>query len=127
MTPVEWAAVGAALTGLVGALGDQAPGVIITLVMGFAYWQREKQIQAERDEWLKCKTDSANEIKGLLDRVFAIADAANDALNSVAVNLAAMNRNSKIGDRLAELEQRIEQGEEHDTPGRRRPIGRKAG
>jgi hypothetical protein len=120
----------AALPALIAALGEHLPGLLVAGVMIYLYNIREKQIGAERIEYAKCQEQQAQDYKDVLEKVFAQIDATNASLNSIAINLAAGNRNAQIGEKLDTLAQQIQTQEVKANGNAARgqgQTGRKAG
>ena len=107
MTPIEWAAFGAALASILNILGEHTPGVLIGLVVAWAYWQREKVIAAERKECQTCKEAHAKDYRELIDRLMTLVDNANAGLNAVNVNMASLSRNTQVSEKLDDLAARV--------------------
>jgi hypothetical protein len=120
----------AAILPILGLLGDALPGMLVAGVALYVYRQREKEWEIKRIEWQKCETERAEEYKEILDKMFAQIDATNSSLNSIAINLAAKNRDSQIGERLDTIVQQIQTQEVRGSGNAERrqgQAGRKAG
>ncbi len=113
MTPIEWAAIGTVLTGLVAGLGEHAAGVLIAAVTMVAYWQREKEIRALikglTDESARRETES----DALVEKVVT-------ALVTVGERLSAFEKSFDLDARMVRMEAERKSREDHAnarTPG----------
>ena len=104
---MDWVAFLAGLPAVLTALGDSLPGLLVAGAMIYLYREREKQIAAERADWLKCKAEAEADYKDMLGKVFSLMDTTNDALNSIVTNIAAQNRADRVGEKLDTLAKQI--------------------
>ena len=127
----DWAPIAAAIASVITALlaslaglGEHAPGVVggllIVVPVFYVYFQREKEITAERAARLAECQECEREQRAAGEKMVA-------ALQAVSERMAIDKRDREISEQLAELVSDRKEREGHEDARKSRQDGRPAG